>query len=256
MFNHGGIMANANFVIGNVDGRKARHQLAQDGGMVEGQMPTSTKKRKRWAPARDPAIVNIINKTLGPNSPQPATTAAAGISSKTAHESFAEASVAAASPQTASPDMDSMLQAEIAREEPTGSLSYVHHVEKGQERHHSTNVPQEISPREGSSSLFRGYRDTVLNNPTNLLSPTPPSEQESCTQLPRKSPVARGGGLPQSDGSQPVALIDTFPRSKQRQIFGLISGIQGGIDHLQRQLILLQTSLGIELEDANVEKGI
>lgn len=48
------------------------------------------------------------------------------------------------------------------------------------------------------------------------------------------------------DGS---ALIDTLPKGKQRQIYGLVSGIQGGIDHLQRELDSLKKALGIDDED-------
>jgi hypothetical protein len=58
----------------------------------------------------------------------------------------------------------------------------------------------------------------------------------------------RESGASQVDGGQAVPLIDTFAKPKQRQIFGLISGIQGGIDHLQKQLDLLQRSLGLESE--------
>lgn len=49
------------------------------------------------------------------------------------------------------------------------------------------------------------------------------------------------------DGS--VALIDTLPKSKQRQVYGLVSGLQGGIDHLQRELDSLKRALGIDEED-------
>lgn len=46
------------------------------------------------------------------------------------------------------------------------------------------------------------------------------------------------------DGS--VALIDTLPKNKQRQVYGLISGLQGGIEHLQRELDSLKRALGID----------
>lgn len=49
------------------------------------------------------------------------------------------------------------------------------------------------------------------------------------------------------DGS--VALIDTLPKNKQRQVYGLVSGLQGGIEHLQRELDSLKRALGIDDED-------
>lgn len=45
-----------------------------------------------------------------------------------------------------------------------------------------------------------------------------------------------------------VALIDTLPKNKQRQVYGLVSGLQGGIEHLQRELDSLKRALGIDDE--------
>lgn len=44
------------------------------------------------------------------------------------------------------------------------------------------------------------------------------------------------------------ALIDVLPKSKQRQVYGLVSGLQGGIEHLQRELDALKKALGIDEE--------
>ncbi|KAF8857948.1 hypothetical protein BDZ45DRAFT_726412 [Acephala macrosclerotiorum] len=49
------------------------------------------------------------------------------------------------------------------------------------------------------------------------------------------------------DGS--VALIDTLPKNKQRAVFGLLSGLQAGINHLQSELDALKKALGIDDED-------
>jgi hypothetical protein len=43
-----------------------------------------------------------------------------------------------------------------------------------------------------------------------------------------------------------VALIDTLPKSKQRQVYGLVSGLQNGIQGLQRELDSLKKALGID----------
>jgi hypothetical protein len=53
-------------------------------------------------------------------------------------------------------------------------------------------------------------------------------------------------------------LIDTLPRKKQKQIYGIIGGLQSGIrsckqqaENMQKQLDLLQAALGIDVEDDN-----
>lgn len=46
-----------------------------------------------------------------------------------------------------------------------------------------------------------------------------------------------------------VPLIDTLPKVKQRQIFSLVSGLQGGIEHLQKELDTLKKALGIDDAD-------
>ncbi|CZT43645.1 uncharacterized protein RSE6_03711 [Rhynchosporium secalis] len=53
--------------------------------------------------------------------------------------------------------------------------------------------------------------------------------------------------MPNEDGS--AALIDALPKNKQRQVYGLVSGLQGGIEHLQRELNSLKKALGINDED-------
>jgi hypothetical protein len=58
--------------------------------------------------------------------------------------------------------------------------------------------------------------------------------------LPERSSIAKEASAP---------IIDTFPKPKQRQIYAIVSGIQGGIDHLQKQLDALKTMLGIEAEN-------
>ncbi|KAK6585100.1 hypothetical protein PZA11_001827 [Diplocarpon coronariae] len=46
-----------------------------------------------------------------------------------------------------------------------------------------------------------------------------------------------------------MAIIDTLSKGKQRQIYGLVSGLQGGILTLQRELDALKRALGIDDED-------
>jgi len=46
-----------------------------------------------------------------------------------------------------------------------------------------------------------------------------------------------------------VPLIDMLPKNKQRQVYGLVSGLQGGIEHLQRELDSLKRVLGLDEDD-------
>jgi hypothetical protein len=63
--------------------------------------------------------------------------------------------------------------------------------------------------------------------------------QRNMEQERRESTIEEGSG----------ALIDSLPKSKQRQVYGLISGLQGGIGHLQRELDSLKRALGIDDEN-------
>lgn len=53
------------------------------------------------------------------------------------------------------------------------------------------------------------------------------------------------GSIDQGGSEDGIALIDTLPKNKQRQVYGLVSGLQGGIEHLQRELDSLKRALGI-----------
>lgn len=44
------------------------------------------------------------------------------------------------------------------------------------------------------------------------------------------------------------AVYDMLPKSKQRQVLQAVNGLQGGIDHLQRELTTLKKLLGIDEE--------
>jgi hypothetical protein len=55
------------------------------------------------------------------------------------------------------------------------------------------------------------------------------------------------GGNDSNAGS--AVIIDTLPKNKQRQVYGVLSGLQAGIEHLQRELDALKRTLGVEDED-------
>jgi hypothetical protein len=209
-----GVSKANNCLAGKVDGREARHQLAEDGGMVEERQP-KLKKMKRWAPARDPETVNIINKTLGQIPVQPSATTA--------------------SQQRASPDMDSLLQAEIAREELTGLLGYVHEMEKKQKRHHNTtaSISNEGLPRyNGTSTLVQGYSRIFQQNNSlpSSLSPKPP-QQTLIYNLNARNSSRREevhGLLRMMEASQ-FHSSTLFPNQSSARYLGLLVGSKGAL---------------------------
>lgn len=54
----------------------------------------------------------------------------------------------------------------------------------------------------------------------------------------------RESSVPNDEGTMP--LIDMLPKYKQRQLYGLVSGLQGGIKHLQAELDTLKKALGMD----------
>jgi hypothetical protein len=90
----------------------------------------------------------------------------------------------------------------------------------------------------------------AVNQPTPV--PTPQmvnNSMESNSNGSRRSleQERREETVPNEEG--PSALIDRLPKTKQRQVYGLVSGLQGGIEHLQRELDSLKKALGIDDED-------
>lgn len=85
-----------------------------------------------------------------------------------------------------------------------------------------------------------------------ILSPTPPTPASEPPPQAHSQPPSR----PQNLESPEMSLIDSIPRKKQKQIFGIIGGLQSGIrsvrqqaENLQKQLDILQSALGIDSED-------
>jgi hypothetical protein len=155
--------------------------------------------------------------------------------------------ITVASPQTVSPDLDSALQASIADEQPVGGLlGYVQESEKRQKRNHGKTASSDSPNASALPSTYKPAVNSLIRATNGLSSPSSaaltPSLRQSSRFQPSREESSRVGG-------QQTALIDTLPKMKQRQIFGLISGIQGGIDHLQKQLNLLQAAMGIEIDE-------
>ncbi|KAG0646403.1 hypothetical protein D0Z07_7646 [Hyphodiscus hymeniophilus] len=101
-----------------------------------------------------------------------------------------------------------------------------------------------------SPSPVRPVIDTIETNPRMTMT----------TRGSRKKAAINGSttqlNLSKALKSRDAPLIDTLPRRRQKQIYGLIGGLQGGIrssqqqaESMQKQLDLLQAALGIDAED-------
>jgi hypothetical protein len=79
----------------------------------------------------------------------------------------------------------------------------------------------------------------VFESPSNSVGRT--------VQPERREPLRHEEIIPKEESS--AALIDRLPKNQQRKVYGLVSGLQGGIQQLQRELDLLKKALGIDEED-------
>jgi hypothetical protein len=190
-----------------------------------------------------------------------------------------------------SPDMDTLLQAEIARGESAG-YSHIGGEKRQKKQEHNVlrdystitqlppqskipsgdTYPQQIVSRGWTPANIQPRPQVSLPEPINYIQPAPVQQvyqqaiqeqqpsphtlpapaqqvyQETMQQQRPYTPV-RPNSSRESNKEPAVPIIDSMPKSKQRHIFGIVSGLQGGIDHLQKQLNLLKSSLGIDLDD-------
>ncbi|CAG8973361.1 hypothetical protein HYALB_00000124 [Hymenoscyphus albidus] len=103
-------------------------------------------------------------------------------------------------------------------------------VPEGGDRAGWATVNQQTSPSSGNQMFGNGNGNGGESNGSNFKLEQGGREREDT--------------LANEEGS--AVLIDTLPKHKQRQVYGLVSGLQGGIDHLQRELNSLRRALGIE----------
>lgn len=185
------------------------------------------KRKRRSAPAKS----QLVDDTSYPSTNQP--------------ESSSATYAPLESPLPSSPDLDTLLQAEIARDESSG-LEHVHQMGKKQKTQHHNSHDDVARPD-------RFVRESKAKEPhhnariTEDLVVTSPRDRDPHPKVWNVQPVAQqdwAGSI--KDEQNPV--IETLSKAKQRQIYGLISGLQGEIDHLQKQLNLLRTLLGIEFD--------
>jgi hypothetical protein len=231
--------------LGTADGRALRYhtdnpEVLQSYIRKAAENPKPSKKRKRRSEPAQTLSTPVHLQTLSYSSP------------------YAQPDQALPT----SPDLDTLLQAEIARDQSPERSEYVQPAEKKQKK----KPRQELVPSRANEARARGPTLTTPGLYSNdhgliidgqrLAGPVivqrgwhaqySNREQQSLTPstpaLPERSSAAKEASAP---------IIDTFPKPKQRQIYAIVSGIQGGIDHLQKQLDALKTMLGIEAENVD-----
>jgi hypothetical protein len=104
----------------------------------------------------------------------------------------------------------------------------------------------------------------TYSHPTN----TQPEPRRNATRETRKSTSYKNGAGTRPKSVHPAdppdtPLIDKLPRQSQKQIYGIIGGLQNGIrscqqqaENMQKQLDLLQAALGIDVEDGERDVSI
>jgi len=165
-------------------------------------------------------------------------------------------------PQAISPgtDLDTILQAEIAREQASGYHDVMTTEKKGLKPHNPSqpNVARARGPPIATASSL--YPDEPRKVIPDASSPRDPAHIPTERHWPVQHPLAEGKNsvtpgyatIQDTSGYTKTALtpmIDTLPKAKQRQIYSVISGLQGSIDHLKKQLDSLKAVLGIDVED-------
>jgi hypothetical protein len=196
----------------------------------------SNKRKRRYAPTMAQAISNA---------------------------SFSGSTQQIASPLPKSPDMDAKLPSEVACDESSGQFEYV-----------ETRVKKQKKQRDPSNSALPGLQSWPVKtqeigesqhpSDTRCLPPEPETITQHATQ-PSKKAWGVSSTVKEPHAFTPVSatqqehsgnakatstpIIDSLPKPKQRHIYSLISGLQGGIDHLEKQLSSLKALLGIEDDD-------
>lgn len=127
-----------------------------------------------------------------------------------------------------------------------------------QVNNHSGRHPESAADRRDSKGS-RGREATDSLSPSvQLLQPFQSSSEEPKAPAPQVQGFVPINVHPKSSEPPDRPLIDTLSRKKQKQIYGVIGGLQSGIrsckqqaENMQKQLDLLQIALGIDVEDEN-----
>jgi hypothetical protein len=165
------------------------------------------------------------------------------------------------SPQAISPgtDLDTLLQVQIAREQSSGQHDVIHTEKKLYQPHNPSqpNVARARGPVIGAtSSLYSSEARKSTTDASSSRDPAPlPTERHRPVlhALAEENKSATPGSAVLQERFEKKILstpvIDTLPKAKHRQIFSILVGLQGGIDHLQKQLDALKALLGIDDDD-------
>ncbi|KAK6585099.1 hypothetical protein PZA11_001826 [Diplocarpon coronariae] len=151
-------------------------------------------------------------------------------------------------PVTCSPglDLDMRLQAEIAREQspmdpdPDSELeAYV------KRRQSQPNVARPRGPSKSTVPCFQKYNEEHGSGTLPDLS----GATNHMRRVETSTPMSAAGGSNTYCRDERLQVIDTLPRATQRQVYSIISGLQGSIDHLQKQLDALKRLMGMNEEN-------
>ncbi|KAF7879954.1 uncharacterized protein EAF02_007591 [Botrytis sinoallii] len=105
---------------------------------------------------------------------------------------------------------------------------------------------QQQQPPQTRLQQHQAQQQVIMSNGSTISQP-PPQKAGNKRQQREYQPtfVTTPNGL--SFAAAP--LIETLPKRKQLQLMGIISGLQGGIDNIQRELNTLKKTLGVEDDD-------
>lgn len=203
-------------------------QTVDPSNTMEGLVGGVAKKRKRSAPAPKAQLVDN-SKYVSPY--QPANKV----------ESLAPLRAPLNSILAKSPDLDTLLQAEIARGESTGLLEYVQSVKVQKKPRAPVPGDQEVNGKRIQGMSNMGRSNVQLPKAyTSVYSNSKDSQ-------PAASPSAvRPNGAQNMMRGRQRSMSQSASNNATPGLGGVIQEIQGGINHLQEQLNVLQSLLGLE----------
>lgn len=208
--------------VGNADGRALRYHNDNPEALESiirdaAENPKPVKKRKRKSapaePLAEPPLDGLLLKSL---------------------------------------DVDTLLQAEIAREQ-GDPLAATNPKEKRQRR----SMPNlSVAPTYEDAAEMSRY---VIVSPQMYAHPQKqqdaPYRANSFQGFYAQRPIASiaqelyDDGLSSAGRRQSTSIIEGLPKGKQRQIYGLVSGLENGIQNLHTSLASLKSLMGMDLDD-------
>lgn len=155
-------------------------------------------------------------------------------------------------PRSTSPDLDMLIQAQIAREQSEELDSPVRLDMQPNQRPSQPNVARPRGPAKvtAAPSPYQLYSEDQRSNTGPLL----PRDAAPLSQTGNETltPISATWQTRSSNNTAgpTLSLVNCLPRAKQRELYGIISQCQGEIDNLRRQLSSLKYYLGVEDEES------